>query len=163
MVDLKNGSAWTLFVVILLSLGALAVALFAQPFKVCVPVDAAEIDRYQKTISALDGIVDLSVKIGTALVGLGAALLIGLKSGVSLTPFSRILVLVSAVCFTQSALYAVWWRMGVAEIWLNECLGLISEPRLTIRYSMHFYSFMLGLLLLGAIVVEATLQSRERA
>src|ERR1700683_2771596 len=42
-------------------------------------------DRFLKTIVALDGIADLGLKFSTSLVGFAAALLIGLKSGLSLT------------------------------------------------------------------------------
>jgi hypothetical protein len=41
-------------------------------------------DVYQKMIASLDGIVDLGLKLSTSLVGVGAALLIGLKSGLTL-------------------------------------------------------------------------------
>jgi hypothetical protein len=56
-------------------------------FKACaVPDKVADAANYQKTISALDGVVDLSIKLSTALAGFGAAALIGLKSGIKLSP-----------------------------------------------------------------------------
>ena len=159
----KYYSTWAPLVVVVLAFAASCIlfllVLNALPFKVCVPVEPGEVDRYQKAIAALDSIVDLSIKLSTALVGLGAAILIGLKSGVRLTPAVRSLILVSAICFLQSALYAVWWRMGVAELWLNECLALISEPRLTAKYAMHFYFFIAGLIALAIIILGAVLVS----
>jgi hypothetical protein len=122
-------------------------------FKVCTP--QAPEEKYQKTIAALDAIVDLGLRLSTTLVGLGAALLIGLKSGLKLTGPIKILIIVSAVFFVQSALYAVWWRFGIAELWLNECLELVSEPWLDRRYQAHFYFFLAGLLSIGVLVISA--------
>ena len=145
-------SVLTLTIVIVASLIIFYFVFNAAPFKVCAAVEAKELEPYQKTIAALDGVVDLSIKLATTLVGLGAAILIGLKSGVRLNSVARLFILLASVCFVQSALYAVWWRMGVAELWLNECLGLIVEPRLAMRYEIHFYFFMAGLFLMGLIV-----------
>lgn len=39
---------------------------------------------YVKMFSALDSIVDLDIKLATTLTGFGAAILLGLKSGVAL-------------------------------------------------------------------------------
>ena len=124
------------------------------PFGACVRGDLGE--NYQKTISALDGTVDLGLKLSTTLVGFGAALLIGIKDSVRMTPTLRVLVLVSTLLFAQSALYGVWWRLGVAESWLNECLNLVIEPRLKARYLAHFYFFLVGLVSLGLVVIAAS-------
>ena len=97
-------------------------------FRVCVLTESKDFERFKLSISALDAIVDLSIKLSTVLVGAGTALLIGLKSGLSLAPFGRFCLLVATICFAQSMLYAVLWRMGVAELWLNQCLDLISTP-----------------------------------
>jgi hypothetical protein len=131
-------------------------------FKVCVPIDASELDKYKQTISALDGIADVSIKLSTALVGFGVAILIGLKTGVHLSKFVRFFLLVATICFAQSALYAILWRMGVAELWLNECLSLISQPMLTARYGAHFYFFIAGLAAIAVIVFGAALDIESK-
>ncbi len=123
-------------------------------FGACVRGSVGE--SYQKTISALDGTVDLGLKLSTTLVGFGAALLIGIKDSVRMTPTLRVLVLVSTLLFAQSALYGVWWRLGVAESWLNECLNIVTEPRLKERYLAHFYFFLAGLFSLGLVVIVAS-------
>src|SRR5262249_52868280 len=123
-------------------------------FGACVRGNLAE--NYQKTISALDGTVDLGLKLSTTLVGFGAALLIGIKDSVRMTPTLRVLVLVSTLLFAQSALYGVWWRLGVAESWLNECLNLVTEPNLKQRYLAHFDFFLAGLISLGFVVIAAS-------
>jgi hypothetical protein len=133
-------------------------------FKACaVPDKVADAANYQKTISALDGVVDLSIKLSTALAGFGAAALIGLKSGIKLSPAVRLFILVATICFVQSALYAVWWRMGVAELWLNDCLSIIAEPRLTLRYDAHFYFFSAGLCSMALIIFGAAIGTLKEA
>jgi hypothetical protein len=134
-----------------------AVAYFwvaAGSFKVCTPQESSQ-DTYAKTIGALDGIVDLGLKLSTSLVGLGAALLIGWKSGLKLTFAIKIIILIATLLLIQSALYAVWWRFGVAELWLNDCLELVAEPLLGRRYQAHFYFFLAGLVSLGVLVIGA--------
>ena len=116
---------------------------------------------YQKTIAALDAIVELSVKLSTTLIGLGAALLIGLKTGLRFTPVTKLITITAVLFFAQSALYAVLWRLGVAELWLNKCLELVSQDILTRPYQAHFGFFLAGLLALGALVVIAAFGVRE--
>jgi hypothetical protein len=135
--------------------------LRAAHFNACPVILPEKADRYQKTIAALDSIIDLSIKLATALVGLGAAILIGLKSGVRLRPIVRSFILLATICFTQSSLYAVWWRMGVAELWLNDCPSLISALRLTSRYDAHFYFFLAGLIMLALVITGAVFSEPE--
>jgi hypothetical protein len=125
----------------------------AGSFSVCTPQES--VDPYAKTIAALDGIVDLGLKLSTSLVGLGAALLIGWKAGLKLTFPIKVMILIATLLLIQSALYAVWWRLGVAELWLNECLELVTQPRLGRRYEAHFYFSLAGLISLGVLVIGA--------
>jgi hypothetical protein len=118
-------------------------------------------DNLQKTIAALDGIVDLGLKLSTSLVGFGAALLIGLKGGLTLTSSVRTSLLLSMLMFTWSALYAVVWRFGVANMWLNKCLNLVIEQTMQRRYEAHILFFVLGLISLFALVLVAV-QSRSK-
>jgi hypothetical protein len=111
----------------------------------------------QKTIAALDGIADVGLKLSTTLTGLGAAVLIGLKKGLKLTPSIRVSLLVSSLLFAQSAFYAVWWRRGIAESWLNDCLDLVTEPILERPYEAHLVFFLLGLFSMGVLVVIASI------
>lgn len=135
---------------------ALCLAVFlwvsAAPF-VCVSGGLG--DNFQKTITVVDGTVDLGVKFSTTLVGLGAALLLGLKSGLTLTRGTRILLLLSITLFLQSALYGIWWRFGIADAWLNTCLNLLTEQPMQRRYMMHFLFFVFGLGSLGILAIFA--------
>jgi hypothetical protein len=112
--------------------------------------------NYQNTIKALDGTVDLGLKLSTTLVGFGAALLIGIKDVARMNTVVRMAVLVSTLLFAESALYGVWWRLGVAQSWLNVCLNLVIEPILQRRYLVHFNFFLAGLLSLGLVVIAAS-------
>ena len=108
-----------------------------------------------RTIGSLDQVVDLGIKLSTTLAGLGAALLIGLRKGMKLTSPVKFFVLLSTILFVQSALYAIWWRTGIAELWLNDCPPLVAESRLQYRFNAHFYLFVAGLLSLGLVVVSS--------
>jgi len=119
-------------------------------------------DSLQKTITALDGIVDLELKLSTAIIGFVAALFVGLKGGLNMTAPVRISLLVSAALFVQSALYSVWWRFGIAQSWLNACLNMVAEDNMQRRYEAHLGLFLLGLLSLGGVVFIAALTGQVK-
>jgi len=123
----------------------------AGRFGVCTPHPPQ--DGYIKTVSALDAIVQLGLNLATALVGVGTALLLGWKGGIKLTLSVKLTILVGMLFLVQSALYAVWWRLGIAELWVNECLELVSNPYLGTRYQAHVYFFLAGLAALGILVI----------
>jgi hypothetical protein len=105
---------------------------------------AADTARWEQAIKALDGVVDVGIKLSTALVGLGAPFLLGVKkSRLTFTTSTRIYILISMMCFVQSALYALWWRSEIANLWFNNCL-----------------SFLIGLLFLGVLIANEALKSR---
>jgi hypothetical protein len=95
----------------------------------------SETTRHQEAIKSLDAVADIGIKLSTTLVGLGAAILLGFKSGLTLTTPIRAFILLAIMCFLESALYAVLWRMRIAELWINDCLGLVVEPRLQYRFT----------------------------
>ena len=151
----RQQTIWIIGILVgLMCLSALAYFwVAAGSFSVCTPQESE--DTYAKTIAALDGIVDLGLKLSTTLVGFGAALLIGWKSELELTFPIRVIILVATLLLIQSALYAVWWQFGVAELWLNNCLELVAQPMLGRRYQAHFYFFLAGLISLGVLVIGA--------
>ena len=154
-----NKRQYTIFIVVLVGLIGLSVLAYfwvaAGSFSVCTSDEPEE--GYAKTVAALDRIVDLGLTLSTSLVGLGAAVLIGWKSGLKLTFPIKILILVATLLLVQSALYAVWWRFGIAELWLNGCIELIAQPKLGRRYYAHFYFFLTGLVSLGLLVITGLL------
>src|SRR5688572_8463645 len=95
------------------------------------------IDLYSKMFAALDTIVDVDIKLTTTLAGIGAAVLIGLKSGTTLPVEARVWILIATLLFTLSTFCALWWRLGIAEIWLNSCLDGVTAPRYQRRFEAH--------------------------
>jgi hypothetical protein len=126
-------------------------------FRVCVPTEGAATTQHQEAIKALDAVADVGIKLSTTLVGIGAAILLGFKSGLTLTTPIRACIVLATMCFLQSALYAVLWRMRIAELWINDCLALIVEPRLQYRFTAHFGFFLAGLCFLAFLVISSTL------
>ena len=107
---------------LLFTLVSVAIFLWVESgsaFKVAVPTEGEVTKQYEQAIKALDGIADVGIKLATTLVGVGAAVFLGFKSGLNLTTPIRILILFATACFLQSALYAILWRIRVAELWVN--------------------------------------------
>ena len=132
-----------------------------SPFKVCIPTQGAATTQHEQAIKSLDAVADVGIKLATTLVGVGAAILLGFKSGLTLTTSIRAIILIATMCFLQSALYAVLWRLRIAELWINDCLALVAEPRLQYRYNAHFALFLAGLFWLGVLVSNAALAMKN--
>lgn len=99
----------------------------------------------EKMVAMLDSTIDLGIKLSVALVGVASAVLLGLKSGLVLRPWSKILLLVAATLFAQSAGAGVYWKLEVANSWLNRCLNLIYEPLVQRAFEASLLFFALGL------------------
>lgn len=157
-----RGSLWR--VIALAVVFAICVVIYLHvangSFSVCAV--GAFTDEQKHTITSLDSIVDLSLKLSTTLVGFGAAALIGLKSGIRLSPLMRLSVVIATILFAQSALYAIWWRVGVADVYFNKCFTIIAAPRLQLRFEWHIYFFMLGLAAIAILVVEALFRKPQQ-
>lgn len=123
---------------------------------VCDPTVASE--QYQKTVEFLDSIIQLGLTLSTGLIGLGAALMIGLQGSLRMTPWNVTFLAGSLVCLAQTILYGVWWKAGIANLWFNECWERIDADFLQYRYSTSYEFFMLGIVLLGILVVSIALQ-----
>jgi hypothetical protein len=95
-------SIWIAFVLYVL----ISIAIFwgvesGSAFKVSVPTEGEATKQYEQAIKALDGIADVGIKLATTLVGVGAAVFLGFKSGLILTTRIRILILFATACFLQ--------------------------------------------------------------
>lgn len=148
------------FALILAAAGIISAAVYywvlTSPSGVCIPGTVG--DHHEKTVAALDATVDLGLKLSTSLVGLGAAALIGLKTGFRLTAATRLFLFMAILFFAQSALCGIWWRLEIANGWLNQCLNIVVHPRLQSRYQAHFSFFLLGLFTLGALVAVSAMR-----
>lgn len=115
-------------------------------------------EQYQKTVEFLDSIVQLGLTLATGLIGLGAALMIGLQGSLRMTPWNVTFLVGSVICLAQAVLYGIWWKIGIANLWFNECWEKIDADFLQYRYSTSYYFFMLGIALISILVVSVALQ-----
>ncbi|MBC7312346.1 MAG: hypothetical protein H5U11_07605 [Rhizobium sp.] len=120
-------------------------------------------EQYQKTVEFLDSIVELGLTLATGLIGLCAALMIGLQGSVRLIPWNVTFLLASVVCLAQAILYGLWWKVGIANLWFNECWQRIDAGFLQYRYSNSFFLFMVGIVLFSILVGSIALQRTEKA
>jgi hypothetical protein len=118
-------------------------------------------EHLQKSVAVLDATIDLGTKLSTTLVGVGAALLIGLKQGVKLSPWPKLLLLLAIICFGQSAIAAVLWSLKVANSWINECLNLITEDMMQRLFEASFGLFIAGLVFTLLMVCAAAWRTEE--
>jgi hypothetical protein len=102
-------------------------------------------EALQKTITTLNDTIDLGIKLSITLVGAGTALLVGLKAGVRLTAWVKTLLLIGILFFGQSAIAGVFWRLRLANSWLNECLNLVTEDIMQRLFMASFAFFLAGL------------------
>jgi hypothetical protein len=162
--DVDKRSIWG--AIILYVLISTAIFLWVEggsAFRVSVPTEGEATTQHEQAIKALDGVADVGIKLATTLVGLGAAVLLGFKAGLKLTTLTRVFILLATGCFLQSALYAVLWRLRIAELWINNSLALVSESRLQFHYQAHLVFFMLGLFCMGLLVASAALMTKEKS
>ena len=152
---------WPIAILILIAgISSLAFAFVSRPLGVCPVEEASELQV--KTIATLTDIVDLGLKLSTALVGFGAAALVGFKAEIKLSVFMRVMLVISVLLFAQSALYGVWWRFGIAQMYLIECLSMITAPALQWRFQAHVYFFMFGMCAVGILVLGAMFRDTKK-
>ncbi|MER9091521.1 hypothetical protein NKH81_20420 [Mesorhizobium sp. M0959] len=124
---------------------------------------AAAAEPFQKTIEFLDSIIQLGLTLATALIGLGAGLLLGLQGALRPTPWTIAILTGSMISLAQSVLYGVWWKAGIANLWFNACWAKIGAPFLQYRYGWSFNFFMIGIILLAALVALVAIQRVREA
>jgi hypothetical protein len=129
---------------------------WSQPFGSCAiqPVT----DSVKGALSQYSETVKQVLTLSTALAGLGAALLLGLKEGLGLTAPRRILLLASVLCFVFSTYFALLWQSWLAELLLLGCPGLISQGVMWLPFVAHTNFFVIGLALIGLIVLSVTFE-----
>ncbi len=115
--------------------------------------------RYGKTAEFLSGIIDLTLALSTSLVSLGAALLIGLHSGIRLTAATAAVLLVALAALAQSAGYGVLWKLQLANLWFNECYNRIASPEVQWLYKSHFVFLFVGIAAIAILVSVISLKN----
>ena len=124
-------------------------------FGACVKGSTSE--YLQRTIATLNDTIDLGIKLSVTLVGVGAAALIGFRTGIRLTNGMKMLLLLCVLLFGQSAMAGVAWRLP--NSWLNQCLNLITEDIMQRLFEICFAFFLAGLGVTLVMVCFATWSS----
>jgi hypothetical protein len=148
----KQIGAWSVF-----GLGIVAaIVSFVEVGGIVEPVSCAVIDatEAQRTaVMVLDGIVNLNIQLATALVGVGAALLIGLRQDFKPGPSVAVILLLAVLAFSMSVVHGLWWKSRVAAVSYAGCLDLLSGDFVQRAYSWHIYNFIAGFGLLSVMLV----------
>jgi hypothetical protein len=126
---------------------------WSQPFQACAVEPLTELLKL--ALSQYSGTVQQVLTLSTALAALGAAVLLGLHEAPRLTESRRVLILASTCCFVFSAYFGLLWQSWLATLLLLECPGSITQPVMKIPFIVDTYFFVMGLVLLGAVVLSA--------
>ncbi|MDX0060413.1 hypothetical protein GOC19_29110 [Sinorhizobium meliloti] len=116
-------------------------------------VKEAPTTAQEKLVDFLNGIIELGMTLTTALMGLSAALLLGVQGELRITAGVLRLMILSNVLIAQSLLYGVLWKFRVANLWFNGCWDGVASPGLQRAYSGHFYALGLGFVAFAVLVV----------
>lgn len=110
------------------------------------------VERYKETVDFLSTTMELVLGLCTGLLGLSAAVLIGIQGNLKLSNSSMFFTLLSMINISASVLCAILWKFQISNLWFNGCYELVGTMRIKTLYSMHFYFFLFGVLLLAIVV-----------
>ncbi|RZS88014.1 hypothetical protein EV217_0392 [Phyllobacterium myrsinacearum] len=116
----------------------------------------------ENTLAYLNGVVDLSMTIASALVGLGAALLLGIQGNVRLTPWRLTFISLSMACFTQAFWYGIWWKLRMADVMINGCWNKLTSALIQQPYVTHLGFMVAGVIFLAALIIPIGLERIKR-
>jgi hypothetical protein len=152
----KIATIFVFGVLALITLSAFSWVHHSMSGDVCsVPEDKPGASIFKDAVAALDKIIDLGLTFSTTLAGLGAALIMGWKTGVKLTYPSRLIILSATLFFVQSALYAITWRFWISDLLRTQCYEWLQDDHLKRLFSMHMGFFFLGLASIGVLVISS--------
>ena len=135
--------------VAILGAGALA-WVWSYSFEPCAIEPVSEdlklaLGHYSQTIQQL-------LNLSTAVAALGAAVLLGLQTGVRLSHGRSVLVLSSTICFVLCAYFTLLWQSRLGQSLLQGCPQLVTEKFMVVPFNAAAYSFVAGLALIGLVV-----------
>ncbi|WP_337739902.1 hypothetical protein [Sinorhizobium medicae] len=110
------------------------------------------VERYKETVDFLSTTMELVLGLCTGLLGLSAAVLIGIQGNLKLSNWSMFFTLLSMIAIAASVLCAILWKFQISNLWFNGCYELVGTMRIQALYRMHFCFFLLGVLLLAIVV-----------
>ena len=120
------------------------------------PVQKEATSLHETTRVILTSIIDFDIALATTLVGLTAALLLGVNKAFKLTPWAVILLLYAIGSFTQAAIYSTYWKSRVALVWYAGCPSSLVSDFVQRPYTWHVNFFLLGVLALSVMVVAVS-------
>lgn len=130
--------------------GVIIAAVHWIPLDVCTL--GAAVERYKETVDFLSTTMELVLSLSTGILGLSAAILIGIQGNLKLTNASMLFILLSMINLSASVLCAILWNFQISNLWFNRCYELVGTMRIQALYQMHFYFFLIGVLLLAVVV-----------
>ncbi|MER9524858.1 hypothetical protein NKI96_14910 [Mesorhizobium sp. M0292] len=145
---------WPTFTIILVTVVLFSIMAFvvAAPDAPC-PAQNQVSDPLKQVVELLNGILDLDITICTGVVGLSAALLLGIQGDIKLKKASLTLLSISIILLVQSILYAIIWRLGLANLWFNDAVSCIAKDPQQTSYKAHFLAMGLGIFFFAVTVV----------
>jgi hypothetical protein len=126
----------------------------------CIKGDTSE--HLQKTVQALNETIELGIKLSVTAIGGGIALLLGFKTNLLLSKPAQITLLMAILLFGQSALLGVFWRLRLANAWLNECLNLVYEGGMQNTFNGSLYYFGTGVAVALIMVLFLSHSNKEK-
>jgi hypothetical protein len=114
-------------------------------------------NEYQNAVNALSGTIDLGSTLSVTLVGVASAGLLGWKTDLRLTERLKTVMLAAAVLFGQSAIAGTYWKLQLANGWLNQCLNLIYEPSMQRSFTASLVFFGSGIACAMILLIVAAL------
>lgn len=124
----------------------------AAKYGVCLPT-LSPTEAQTKTVDFLNSIIELGLTLSTGLIGLSAALMLGLQGTIRLTKGVLHALCMSIFLLGQSVLYGFLWKLRVSNLWFNSCWENLDAAALQSVYSAHYYLLLCGLGCFSLLVI----------
>lgn len=122
---------------------------------VCAPSSS---EQTKQTFDILNQVIDLDLTLCTAIIGLCAAILLGIQADIKITRLVFALISLAIVALSEAIFYAIWWKFAIANLWFDGCASQLDSPALQNPYVAHFWAMGVGILFLGLLVVAKALE-----
>ena len=144
----------------------LVIGIIALCWSWSVPFPACPIEQWtdaQKLfVQELTDVAKWSLGLSTGLIGLFASLALGLKEGPKFSSTAWMLLFPVMCCLALSSYFALMWRTGVAEAYLNSCPQLMMSGRVKVRFDLMTYFYLGGLALMAATLLSTMFERTEK-
>lgn len=155
---MARGRIWPL-IVLLIAMGLSLIPIFLfwhTPIGgICAPSSS---EQTKQTFDILNQVIDLDLTLCTAIIGLCAAILLGIQAAIRITILVFILIGLAILALSQAIFYAIWWKFAVANLWFDGCAGQLDSPALQNPYIAHFWAMGIGIFFLALLVLAKALE-----